>query len=86
MPPAHGRPSPCTPHHGASCAEAPSDPAALAPTPSGDIAEPVCGPYGAPTHGIRYFITDLRWLGRAVFVDEGPERPLSDPASITLLL
>ena len=63
----------------------PDDPAALAPTATGDVPEPVCGPYGTSTHGIRYFITDLRWPGRAIFVEKGQERPLFDPASITLL-
>jgi hypothetical protein len=63
----------------------PSDPTAFAPGPEGDIPEPVCGPYGASTHGIRYFITDLRWPDRAIFVEEGQERPLFDPTSITLL-
>ena len=64
---------------------APTDPAALAPTAEGEVPDPVCGPYGASTHGIRYFITDLRWPGLAVFVEEGQERPLFDPASITFL-
>lgn len=64
---------------------APTDPAALAPAPSGDIPEPVCGPYGASTHGKRYFITDLRWPERAIFVEEGQERPLFAPMSVTLL-
>ncbi|MCU0817183.1 MAG: hypothetical protein MUF74_12175 [Cypionkella sp.] len=63
----------------------PTDPAALAPTPEGEVPEPVCGPYGASTHGVRYVITDLRWPGQAVFVEEGQERPLFDPASITRL-
>lgn len=64
---------------------APNDPKAFAPSPSGEVRDPVCGPYGASTHGIRYFITDLRWPGHAIFVDEGQERPLFDPLSITLL-
>jgi hypothetical protein len=64
---------------------APIDPAALGPTASGEIPDPVCGPYGASTHGVRYVLTDLRWPDRAVFVEEGQERPLFDPASITLL-
>jgi hypothetical protein len=63
----------------------PVNAAALTPTPLGDVPEPVCGPYGASTHGIRYFMTDLRWPGRAIFVEEGQERPLFDPASITPL-
>jgi hypothetical protein len=63
----------------------PADQTALGPTPSGDIPEPACGPYGASTHGLRYFLTDLRWSDVAVFIDEGQERPLFDPASITPL-
>lgn len=64
---------------------APIDPAALAPTLAGEVPDPVCGSYGASTHGVWYFITDLRWPDRAVLVEEGQERPLFDPASITLL-
>ncbi len=61
----------------------PIDSAALAPTATGEVPDPVCGIYGASTHGVRYFITDLRWPDRAIFVEEGQERPLFDPASIT---
>ena len=63
----------------------PTDQAALGPTASGDVPEPACGPFGASTHGVRYFMTDLRWPDRAIFVEEGQERPLFDPASITAL-
>lgn len=63
----------------------PSDPAALGPAPQGEVPDPVCGAYGASTHGVRYFMTDLRWPTRAIFVEEGQERPLFDPASITTL-
>lgn len=58
---------------------------AFAPTATGEVPDPVCGIYGASTHGVRYFITDLRWPDRAIFVDEGQERPLFDPTSITAL-
>jgi hypothetical protein len=34
---------------------------------------------------VRYFVTDLRWPDRAIFVEEGQERPLFDPSSITPL-
>jgi hypothetical protein len=61
---------------------APSDPSALGPTAQGEVPDPLCGPYGASTHGVRYFITDLRWPERAIFVEEGQERPLFDPMSI----
>lgn len=63
----------------------PADHNALSPTPLGDIPEPACGTYGASTHGVRYFLTDLRWPDLAIFIDEGQERPLFDPASITSL-
>lgn len=64
---------------------APIDAAALAPTATGDVPDPVCGPYGVTTHGVRYFVTDLRLPDRAIFVEEGQERPLFDPSSITVL-
>lgn len=63
----------------------PMDQAALSPTVAGDIPDPACGPYGVSTHGVRYFVTDLRWQDRAIFVEEGQERPMFDPASITAL-
>ena len=62
----------------------PASPQALGPTAQGEVPEPLCGPYGASTHGVRYFLRDLRWPDRAVFVDEGQERPMFDPASITV--
>ncbi len=56
---------------------------ALAMTASGEVPDPVCGPYGVSTHGLRYLATDLRWPGLAVFVEAGQERPLFDPASLS---
>ncbi|MEY3004882.1 MAG: hypothetical protein RLZZ491_2058 [Pseudomonadota bacterium] len=64
---------------------APRDRSALAPTAMGEVPAPACGPYGASTHGLRYIMTDSHWPERAVFVDEGQERPLFDPMSITPL-
>lgn len=58
-------------------------PGALAPTPQGEVPEERCGPYGQSTHGVRYFIVDQRWPERAIFVNEGQERPMFDPESIT---
>ena len=63
----------------------PNNPHALAPTAQGEVPEPVCGAYGVSTHGVRYFIVDLRWSGLAVSVDEGQERPMFDAASIVRL-
>lgn len=60
-------------------------PDALAPTAQGEVPEPLCGPYGQSTHGVRYFMVDLRWPDLAIFVNEGQERPMFDPASITVL-
>lgn len=58
-------------------------PNALAPTLKGEVPEALCGPYGQSTHGVRYFIVDRRWPDRAIFVNEGQERPMFDPESIT---
>ena len=64
----------------------PTDPHAMKPTSTGEVPDPQCGSYGASTHGVRYFMTDLRWPDRAIFVDEGQERPLFDPRSVTPLI
>jgi hypothetical protein len=56
---------------------------AFAPTAEGEVPEPLCGPYGASTHGVRYIVEDLRWPGLAVFVEEGQERPMFAPMSLT---
>ena len=61
----------------------PTAPDALAPTETGEVPEPLCGPYGVSTHGVRYFMTDLRIPGLAIFVEEGQERPMFDPMSVT---
>ena len=61
---------------------APVEPAALQPTAEGEVPEPACGPYGASTHGVRYFIADTGWPDRLVFVDEGQERPLFEASSL----
>lgn len=63
----------------------PAGPAAIRPTAAEEVPEPVCGAYGTSSHGVRYFLTDLRWPDRVIFVDEGQERPLFDPRSITAL-
>lgn len=46
------------------------------------VPDPQCGPYGASTHGVRYFVHDLRTPGHIVFIDEGQERPMFDPTSV----
>ena len=49
------------------------------------VPEPLCGPYGASTHGVRYFVHDLRTPDHIVFIDEGQERPMFDVHSIRIL-
>ncbi|MCE2909975.1 MAG: hypothetical protein O9343_14635 [Burkholderiaceae bacterium] len=51
-------------------------------TASGEIPEPPCGPYGASTHGVRYFAFDPQRPDRIVFVDEGQDQPLFDARSL----
>lgn len=63
----------------------PTDPNAMRPTSTGGVPDPQCGPYGASTHGVRYFIMDLRWPDRAIFVEEGQERPMFDPLSVAVM-
>jgi hypothetical protein len=58
---------------------------ALAPTPTGEVPEPVCGGYGVSTHGLRYFLLDPRRPDRAIFVEMGQERPLFDVSSLRFL-
>lgn len=58
---------------------------ALAMTASGEVPDPVCGPYGVSTHGQRFIVGDPGWVGLAVFVDVGQERPMFDPASLSVL-
>jgi len=58
--------------------------AAFEATPADEIPEPPCGDYGWSTHGIRYFMTDLRFPGRVVYVDTGEDGLMFDPASVTL--
>lgn len=64
---------------------APADGKIPAVTEAGDIPEPPCGLWGASTHGVRYAITDARWPELVVLVEEGQERPMFEPRSITRL-
>lgn len=47
------------------------------------VPEDQCGPYGFSASGVRYFMTDSRWPDTFIFVNEGQERPLFEPSSIT---
>ena len=48
-----------------------------------EVPEDQCGPYGFSATGVRYFMMDSRWTDTFIFVNEGQERPLFDPSSIT---
>lgn len=54
----------------------------LEATPKDEIPDPPCGNYGASTHGVRYFIDDLREPRWVVYVNEGQDGTLVDPRSI----
>ena len=58
--------------------------AAFEATPDDDVPEPPCGDYGWSTHGLRYFMTDIRFPERVLYIDTGQDGTLFDPASITL--
>ena len=55
----------------------------LEATPKDEIPDPPCGDYGASTHGVRYFIDDLRAPRWVVYVNEGQDGTLVDPRSIS---
>jgi hypothetical protein len=58
--------------------------AALEATPADEVPEPPCGDYGWGTHGTRYFMTDIRFPERVIYVNIGQDGTMFDDASITL--
>jgi hypothetical protein len=54
----------------------------LAATPADEVPDPPCGAMGWSTHGVRYFMTDLRRPDRVVFINLGQDGTQIDPASI----
>lgn len=54
----------------------------LQATPADEIPDPPCGAMGWSTHGVRYFMTDLRRPDRVVYIDEGQDGTQIDPRSI----
>lgn len=54
----------------------------LQATPANEIPDPPCGAMGWSTHGVRYFMTDLRRPDRVVYIDEGQDGTQIDPRSI----
>lgn len=55
---------------------------ALHATPPDQVPEPPCGTFGASTHGVRYFVTDLLHPGWALYLDEGQDGTFFDPQSL----
>ena len=53
-------------------------------TPEDEVPEPPCGAYGWGTHGVRYFMTDLRFPERVVYVNIGQDGTMFDDRTITL--
>lgn len=54
----------------------------LKATPRDEVPDPPCGDYGWSTHGVRYFLTDLRAPEWAVYVNEGQDGTLVDPRTL----
>jgi hypothetical protein len=57
---------------------------ALEATPPDEIPEPPCGDYGWSTHGVRYFMTDIRHPGSVLYLNEGQDGMMFDPKTVTL--
>jgi hypothetical protein len=50
--------------------------------PKDQVPDPPCGEYGWSTHGIRYFISDLRQPELILYVNEGQDGTMIEPGSI----
>lgn len=59
--------------------------ARLRATPADQVPDPPCGDYGASTHGVRYFITDVRHPGWVLYVNLGQDGTQIEPSSIAIL-
>jgi hypothetical protein len=56
--------------------------AALQATPADEIPDPPCGEAGWSTHGVRYFMTDMRTPEWVLYVNEGQDGTLIDARSV----
>jgi len=54
----------------------------LKATPRDEVPDPPCGDYGWSTHGVRYFLTDLRAPQWLVYVNEGQDGTLVNPRTL----
>lgn len=53
-------------------------------TPADEVPEPACGEYGWSTHGIRYFLTDIRHADSVVFINTGQDGMMFDARTVTI--
>jgi hypothetical protein len=53
-------------------------------TPADEVPEPPCGEYGWSTHGVRYFMTDIRVPDAVVYINIGQDGLMFDDATVTL--
>lgn len=53
-------------------------------TPKDEVPEPPCGDYGWSTHGVRYFLTDIRHPGTVVYVNAGQDGLMFDDRTVTI--
>jgi len=56
--------------------------AALRGTPPDQVPDPPCGEYGWSTHGVRGFVVDPRHPRWVVYVNQGQDGTLIDPATL----
>lgn len=59
--------------------------AQLLATPADQVPDPPCGEYGASTHGVRYFVTDVRHPTRVLYVNLGQDGTQIAPSSIRII-
>jgi hypothetical protein len=58
--------------------------AALDATPQDEVPEPPCGDFGWSTHGLRYFMTDIRHPESVLYLNEGQDGMMFDPTTVTI--
>jgi hypothetical protein len=58
--------------------------AAFDATPPDEVPEPPCGDYGWSTHGVRYFMTDIRHPDSVLYLNEGQDGMMFDPRTVTI--
>lgn len=57
---------------------------ALETTPADTIPEPPCGDYGWSTHGVRYFLSDIRQPGMIAYINVGQDGLFFDDTTVSM--